>query len=181
MPVPPKSRQSVWIYFEIIISQMTIATQWKHWQCIVCTATICNSIYLITKTIWTFSDGHCLTDRAVWFKTSRCLCCFSSLPWVSGTALLFSNEYAFSSSPTLDVWSTFVPLVGHAVMLPVLQCESHCCVKKIVPLSWWNWVLHFHQILNKLEAYDWCSSGLCVCVAPFNALSSSDPGRTWIW
>lgn len=60
------------------------------------------------------------------------LCCFSSLPWVTGLALFFfCNEYAFFSSPSLDVWSTFVPLVGHAAMLPVLQCERHRFVKRL--------------------------------------------------
>lgn len=76
----------------------------------------------------------CLNGRslsAAWLNTSQYLSCFSSRPRASGRALLLCYESAFSPLPAPDVSSTFVPLVGHANVLPVLQYESHCSVKRL--------------------------------------------------
>lgn len=97
-----------------------------------------------------------------------------SLVYFSEVALCFffssSNEYAVSLLP---LWICDQPLChelgGPAAALPLLQRESHCCVKRLcVSLSRWNAVLHFHQVLNKPKADDW------VCVAHFWSCRSRD-------
>lgn len=83
-------------------------------------------------------------------------------------AVLFLHLCCFSS-PALSVWAwpSFSVMNMHFPTLCVINlcaigrtCTDAPCAavwtpllcENTVPLSWWNWVLHFHQIWNKVQA-----------------------------
>lgn len=103
------------------------------------------------------------------------LCCFSS-PALSVWAWLCFSVMNMHS-PTLCVINlcaigrTCTDAPCAAVWTPLL-CEN------TVPLSWWNWVLHFHQIWNKVQADT--AGSVSVWLLFLIRPSPSDPVRTWI-
>lgn len=101
----------------VVASQKKIATQRKHWrlvQQLTETAFICYGRILKSGHL----HSHCLIIETACFVT------FSFSELLPHREMLLCIDYAFSQS--VGAWSCFVPLVGRAAMLVVLQCESHC-------------------------------------------------------
>lgn len=129
-----------------------------------CTATNINSIYLWKAEY--LKNEHHPQMVTVWlmkqFVSSLSRIPRCSPPWVPQTTRLLCNEYAFSRSECVIILCAIGRLCSDARRAAAWKPLWR---EKIVPLPWWNWVLHFHQILNKTEGWWLMRRALCVCVS----------------